>query len=110
VDSPPLPPPSCPQIPPVQALKGAGTTESIIWRDAERTFKDESFRKQMISTLEAVADGDYHQGMGYFCGFMLLLIDPADVAKILHREDNSPPQPLSNIRPPTLPSFPATRH
>lgn len=49
----------------------------------------------MISTLEAVADGDYHQGMGYFCGFMLLLIDPADVTKILHREDNpSLPRPF----------------
>jgi hypothetical protein len=25
------------QLPPVTALKGAGTTQSIIWRDAERT-------------------------------------------------------------------------
>ncbi len=23
--------------------------------------------------------------MGYFCGFLLLLVPPADVAKILHR-------------------------
>lgn len=73
------------ELPKVTALKGAGTSESIIWRDAERTFKTEPFRKQMISVLELVADGDYHQGMGYFCGFMLLLVPPADVAKILHR-------------------------
>mmetsp|Transcript_4797 Transcript_4797/g.9477 ORF Transcript_4797/g.9477 Transcript_4797/m.9477 type:complete len:354 (+) Transcript_4797:136-1197(+) len=73
------------ELPKVQPVKGAGTSESIIWRDAERTFKTEPFRKQMIQVLELVADGDYHQGMGYFCGFLLLLVPPADVSKILHR-------------------------
>mmetsp|Transcript_40399 Transcript_40399/g.80927 ORF Transcript_40399/g.80927 Transcript_40399/m.80927 type:complete len:336 (+) Transcript_40399:31-1038(+) len=73
------------ELPPVQEVKGAGTSESIIWRDAERTFKTEPFRKQMIQVLELVADGDYHQGMGYFCGFLLLLVPPSDVSKILHR-------------------------
>jgi hypothetical protein len=35
-------------LPAVQPVKGAGTSESILWRDAERTFKTEPFREQMI--------------------------------------------------------------
>ena len=73
------------KLPTVQPVKGAGTTESILWRDAERTFKTESFRQQMIKVLETVADGDYHQGMGYLTGFLLLLVPPSDVTKILHK-------------------------
>jgi hypothetical protein len=42
----------------------------VLWRtfpvswltsDADASFKSPSFRQQMISTLEKVADGDYHQ-------------------------------------------------
>jgi hypothetical protein len=39
----------------------------------------------MITVLETVADGDYHQGMGYLTGFLLLLVPPSDVTKILHK-------------------------
>jgi hypothetical protein len=38
-------------LPAVQPVKGAGTTESILWRDAERTFKTEPFREQMIKVM-----------------------------------------------------------
>ena len=72
-------------LPAVQPVKGAGTTESILWRDAERTFKTEPYREQMIKVLELVADGDYHQGMGYLTGFLLLVVPPGDVSKMLHR-------------------------
>ena len=72
-------------LPTVKPVKGAGTTESILWRDAERTFKTEPFRQQMIKVLETVADGDYHQGMGYLTGFLLLVVPPVDVTKILHK-------------------------
>jgi hypothetical protein len=72
-------------LPAVKPVAGAGTSESILWRDAERTFKTEPFREQMIKVLELVADGDYHQGMGYLTGFLLLLVPPGDVSKMLHR-------------------------
>jgi len=72
-------------LPAVQPVKGAGTSESILWRDAERTFKTEPYREQMIKVLELVADGDYHQGMGYLTGFLLLVVPPGDVSKMLHR-------------------------
>eukprot|EP00960_Hanusia_phi_P001765 50549-Hanusia_phi.AAC.2 len=39
----------------------------------------------MIDVLELIADGDYHQGMGYFTGFLLLVLPPQDVAKVLHK-------------------------
>lgn len=39
----------------------------------------------MIETLEKVADGDYHQGMGYLTGFLLLVVPPRSVSHILHR-------------------------
>ena len=35
-------------LPVVQPVKGAGTSESILWRDAERTFKTEPYQQQMI--------------------------------------------------------------
>ena len=38
-----------------------------------------------VQVLELVADGDYHQGMGYLTGFLLLLVPPGDVSKMLHR-------------------------
>merc|ERR1712216_1068476 len=40
-------------LPTVKPVKGAGTTESILWRDAERTFKTEPFRQQMIKVLDS---------------------------------------------------------
>jgi hypothetical protein len=38
----------------------------------------------MVHVLEKVADGDYHQGLGYVASFFMLTIKPADVVKILY--------------------------
>ncbi|KAF8819839.1 TBC domain containing protein [Cardiosporidium cionae] len=58
--------------------------------DAERTFKSQKNRKCLCETLELIwsETKDYHQGMGFVCAFLLLLLKPSVVATIitgLHR-------------------------
>jgi len=45
-------------LPVVQPVKGAGTSESILWRDAERTFKTEPYQQQMIKVRATHASID----------------------------------------------------
>jgi len=42
--------------------------------DAERTFKNPLLRQDMVGMLFRVADGDYHQGLGYLAGACVSLV------------------------------------
>lgn len=57
----------------------------IISEDAIRTFVTEEHRAVMVKVLNCVVFhlGDYHQGLGYVTGFLLLSLEPQDVARLL---------------------------
>ncbi|KAL8437454.1 hypothetical protein ACSSS7_000926 [Eimeria intestinalis] len=65
--------------------------QRIFKLDAERTFKTEQFRQQLIEVLSSLWPelGDYHQGLGFVASFLLLVLPPADVLRVcvgLHRQ------------------------
>jgi tetratricopeptide (TPR) repeat protein len=55
----------------------------ILEADAERTFKNELLRQDMVHMLSRVADGDYHQGLGYLAAFLRLLLPETHALAIL---------------------------
>ena len=62
----------------------------ILAADAERTFKTAAVRARMVALLTAVADGDYHQGLGYVAAFLALLLPRPAAAAVLARLGRSP--------------------
>ncbi len=56
-------------------------------RDAERAFVTTTNRITMMHILTIMQDkmGDYHQGMGLICAFLLLTLSPAEVLAILSK-------------------------
>lgn len=67
-------------------------TTRILIKDAERTFLDDKHRQEVVKVLRCVVSrlGDYHQGMGYVAGFLMLTLEPLDVAKILYTVGTCP--------------------
>lgn len=57
----------------------------IFQLDAERTFKDEQHRCDLVETLCTIFDDikDYHQGMGFVVAFLLLFLDKKRVAQLV---------------------------
>lgn len=53
--------------------------------DAERTFKDEKHRRDLVETLCTIYDDiqDYHQGMGFIVAFLLLFLEKKRVAQLV---------------------------
>ncbi|KAL8443682.1 hypothetical protein Emag_005855 [Eimeria magna] len=65
--------------------------QRIFKLDAERTFKSEQFRQQLIEVLSSLWPelGDYHQGLGFVASFLLLVLPPTDALRVcvgLHRQ------------------------
>jgi len=67
--------------------KDIASLERIFAADAERTFKSDSLRKDMVKILQRLGRhyGDYHQGMGYVTSFLCLLLDTDTVFNIMIR-------------------------
>lgn len=55
----------------------------ILEADAERTFKNPLLRVDMVALLAQVANGDYHQGLGYLAAFLRLLLPETHVLAIV---------------------------
>ncbi|KAL8425792.1 hypothetical protein Efla_004144 [Eimeria flavescens] len=63
--------------------------QRIFRLDAERTFKTEAFRQQLVLSSLWPELGDYHQGLGFVASFLLLILPAADVLRLcvgLHRQ------------------------
>ena len=75
--------------PPEQVDEGCDDEAAlrIFLRDAERTFKDEGHRVQMIELLKRVwpENRDYHQGLGYVSSLLMLFFDTETIVRMLLR-------------------------
>ncbi|KAL8274238.1 hypothetical protein Esti_001827 [Eimeria stiedai] len=65
--------------------------QRIFKLDAERTFKSQQFRQQLIEVLASLWPEleDYHQGLGFVASFFLLVLPPTDALRVcvgLHRQ------------------------
>lgn len=64
----------------------------ILHRDVERTFVSQLNRSKLLRVLHTLSEyfNDYHQGLSYVAGLMLLVLDEESTVRILVELDSNP--------------------